>query len=168
MQKLRPSDSQSSAKSKRAKTSDDDRERLAEVCRLWGDQLSGKKFRGKSGAPALAATTTAATAASAPANPPNQGDTPRLASVLASVAVSVPVSVAGNSPLPRLAPRLLRTLECLLAGDGEKQIAKNLKLSRHTVHDYVKGVYRRFNVNSRAELLALWIKKSGGAEDNAR
>ena len=63
--------------------------------------------------------------------------------------------VSGNVPL---GPRLQQTLQLLLAGDGEKQIAAKLGISRHTVHDYVKAIYRRFGVCSRAELLALWVK----------
>jgi ATP/maltotriose-dependent transcriptional regulator MalT len=55
-----------------------------------------------------------------------------------------------------------QTLTGLLEGLGEKQIADRLAISRHTVHTYVKQVYDRFHVNSRAELLALWI--AGGRE----
>jgi len=58
-----------------------------------------------------------------------------------------------------LSPREGQTLELLLAGEGEKQIAARLKISQHTVHGYVKSVYRRFDVSSRAELLALWVRK---------
>src|SRR5688572_7268620 len=41
-----------------------------------------------------------------------------------------------------LAPRVRETLECLLAGDSEKQIAARMGLSPHTVHVYVKRLYR--------------------------
>jgi len=58
-----------------------------------------------------------------------------------------------------LSPRLRQTLQCLLAGDSEKQIAAKLEVSRHTVHVYVKGLYRRFGASSRAELLAKWVRK---------
>jgi DNA-binding NarL/FixJ family response regulator len=54
-------------------------------------------------------------------------------------------------PLP---PRLRRTLERLLLGESEKQVARALGISQHTVHEYVCGLYRHFSVNSRAELLA--------------
>jgi len=67
-----------------------------------------------------------------------------------------PSPLQGVPPLP---PRVGQTLELLLAGDSEKQIAAKLKLSPHTVHDYVKRVYRQFGVGTRAELLALWVRK---------
>ena len=60
----------------------------------------------------------------------------------------------------RLRPRHHETLDLLLSGNDEKKIARKLGLSRHTVHDYVKAIYRRFEVNSRGELLALWVVKS--------
>lgn len=56
-----------------------------------------------------------------------------------------------------LSPRERETLERLLKGCSEKQIALALSISKHTVHIYVKQLYRRFGVNSRSELLALWI-----------
>jgi len=60
---------------------------------------------------------------------------------------------------PPLAPRLQQTLELLLAGDSEKQIARKLAISPHTVHAYVKSLYRKFEVSSRGELLARWVKR---------
>lgn len=53
-----------------------------------------------------------------------------------------------------LSPRMRQTLELLLAGDGEKQVAYKLKLSQHTVHVYAKSLYKHFGVSSRGELLA--------------
>ncbi len=53
-----------------------------------------------------------------------------------------------------LPPHLQQTLELLLQGSSEKQIVATLDLSPHTVHDHVKRLYRRFHVNSRAQLLA--------------
>jgi len=61
--------------------------------------------------------------------------------------------------LPPLSPRMQQTLELLLAGDSEKQIAGKLKLSRHTVHVYVKALYRGFGVASRGELLSRFIDR---------
>jgi DNA-binding CsgD family transcriptional regulator len=59
----------------------------------------------------------------------------------------------------RLAPRLRQTLEALLEGDSEKQAALRLGLSVHTVHEYVATLYRRFEVSSRAELLAHFLRR---------
>lgn len=59
-----------------------------------------------------------------------------------------------------LSPRETQTLERLCRGESEKQVAEALAISRHTVHTYVKALYRRFDVKSRAELLARFI---GGA-----
>jgi DNA-binding NarL/FixJ family response regulator len=38
-------------------------------------------------------------------------------------------------------------------GLAEKQVARRLGISVHTVHVYAKSLYRHFHVNSRAELL---------------
>ena len=59
--------------------------------------------------------------------------------------------------LPRLSPRMRQTLERLLAGDSEKQIAARLCLSQPTVHQYVTALHRHFGVSSRGELLAHFI-----------
>ena len=42
--------------------------------------------------------------------------------------------------------------------DSWKQIAAHLGVSKHTVHVYVKALYRKYNVSSRGELLAKWVK----------
>jgi DNA-binding CsgD family transcriptional regulator len=57
-----------------------------------------------------------------------------------------------------LSPRQRETLQHLLAGLGEKQIATRLGLSPNTVHHYVKALYRHFGVSSRSELLARWVR----------
>jgi DNA-binding NarL/FixJ family response regulator len=61
--------------------------------------------------------------------------------------------------LPKLSPRVRQTLAGLLAGDSEKQIARRLELSPHTVHVYVKALYRGFAVSSRGELLAKFVRQ---------
>jgi DNA-binding NarL/FixJ family response regulator len=57
----------------------------------------------------------------------------------------------------RLSPRVQQTLERLLVGDSEKQVANQMGVSPHTVHCHVKALYRRLNVSSRGELLAHFI-----------
>lgn len=63
-----------------------------------------------------------------------------------------------------LSPRMRQTLERLLAGDSEKEVAARLGLSRHTVHVYVKTLYRRFDVCSRGELFARFVNGRNGEE----
>jgi DNA-binding CsgD family transcriptional regulator len=57
-----------------------------------------------------------------------------------------------------LSPRMRQTLELLVAGDSERQVALKLKISQHTVHVYVKQLYKRFGVSSRGELLAKFVR----------
>ena len=62
-----------------------------------------------------------------------------------------------------LSPRMAQTLERLMDGDSEKQVALRLGLSRPTVHQYITALYRHFRVCSRGELMALWVR--GGQSD---
>ena len=72
---------------------------------------------------------------------------------------------AQGPALDALPPRLQQTLTALLDGDSEKQVARRLNLSQHTVHVYVKSLYRRFNVTSRGELLARWVRRDPNGRD---
>jgi len=58
-----------------------------------------------------------------------------------------------------LPPRKRETLQYLLAGDRETQIAAKVEMSRTTIHNHVKSLYRHFNVASRRELLDKWPKR---------
>ena len=66
---------------------------------------------------------------------------------------------ASEPGLADLSPRLRQTLDALLEGEGEKQVAARLGLCRETVHVYVKALYRHFRVSSRAELLAHFLRR---------
>lgn len=59
--------------------------------------------------------------------------------------------------LEDLPPRLRDVLVRLVNGLGEKQVASDLGISPHTVHDYVKALYHRLGVGSRGELLSRFI-----------
>lgn len=58
-----------------------------------------------------------------------------------------------------LSPRGRQVLELLLTGMGEKDIARALGRSRHTVHSHIKQIYRQFNVNSRPELMTQLLQR---------
>jgi DNA-binding CsgD family transcriptional regulator len=59
-----------------------------------------------------------------------------------------------------LSPQRRQVLNCLLEGMSEKQAAARLGLTPQSVHQYVKAIYGHFRVNSRAELMARWIRFS--------
>jgi DNA-binding CsgD family transcriptional regulator len=69
----------------------------------------------------------------------------------------------GDTPIAGIAPRLRQTLAALVRGSSEKQIAAELSLSPHTVHDYVKALHKHFGVSSRGELLALCLGSGSAA-----
>ena len=58
-----------------------------------------------------------------------------------------------------LTPRRRQVLDGLLDGDSEKQVARRLGLHAATVHDHVKAIYTHFGVTTRAELLALFLRR---------
>ena len=65
-----------------------------------------------------------------------------------------------DEPSPAdLPPRVRQVLRCLLEGDGDKQIAARLRISPHTINQYVKRIFTHFGVRSRTELLARWVMR---------
>jgi DNA-binding CsgD family transcriptional regulator len=71
------------------------------------------------------------------------------------------LATAGDPSPSDLSPRLRQTLGAMLEGDSEKQLAARLGLSRDTIHEYVRRIYRHFGVSTRAELLAYFLRRSG-------
>jgi DNA-binding NarL/FixJ family response regulator len=65
-----------------------------------------------------------------------------------------------HEPSPSgLTPRLRQVLQLLLEGEADKAMASHLGLTRYTVNQYTKAVFRHFGVRSRAELLARWVRR---------
>lgn len=54
-----------------------------------------------------------------------------------------------------LTPAQSRVFSWLITGIPEKQIARELKLSGHTIHNHTRAIYAKFKVRSRAELIRL-------------
>jgi DNA-binding CsgD family transcriptional regulator len=69
-------------------------------------------------------------------------------------------SVAEMAAFTHLSDAQRRVLELLLRGRSEKEVAAKLNLSPHTVHNHVKEIHRRLGVNSRGELMALFVSES--------
>jgi DNA-binding CsgD family transcriptional regulator len=66
-------------------------------------------------------------------------------------------SLRGSATRP-LSHRLRQTLDLLLSGRSEKQIAEQCGLAKSTVNEYVTALYRRYGVSSRAELMARFLR----------
>jgi DNA-binding CsgD family transcriptional regulator len=94
----------------------------------------------------------------------------REAAIVAEAFAAVGPLVGG--PLARFAdpspaalpPRVRQVLRCLLEGEGDKQIARRLGISGHTVNQYAKAILAHFGCQSRAELLARWVRRGWGAK----
>jgi len=79
------------------------------------------------------------TAAKAPA----EADIPREEPVIPTPAISE------NPLLSQLTARELEVLELIGGGYSNRDIAKILVISEHTVNDYTKKIYRKLDVHSR-------------------
>ena len=56
----------------------------------------------------------------------------------------------------RLAPRPRQALLLVLRGLGDKEIARVMGISKHTVNQYLKVIFTTLGVSSRAELISRW------------
>jgi DNA-binding NarL/FixJ family response regulator len=132
---------------------DDDQRRrlLAQFARALLPQPTTPVHR-QVAAPEVAAGNTTSIEAARAAKASNASSFGGNPAPLASVAAALQQRIDG---LPK---RQRQTLDGLLAGESEKQIAFRLKLSHHTVHDHVKRLHRTLGVSSRGELLSLFIR----------
>ena len=64
--------------------------------------------------------------------------------------------------ISELTPGQRRVFHLLVRGLSEKQIARNLKISPHTVHAHVRAIYRHFGVHTRSELLVRSLGQDSG------
>jgi len=62
-----------------------------------------------------------------------------------------------------LSPRLQETLGHLLNGLPRKLIADEMGISIHTLNDYVRELYSKFDVHSHAELISKFRRPESGA-----
>lgn len=77
-----------------------------------------------------------------------------------------PADEGGTRRFVHLSPREREALGHLLRGASEKEVAASLGRSRHTVHSYVKRIYRTLGVRSRSELRSVF-RDHGGEPGNA-
>ncbi|HET6339877.1 MAG TPA: LuxR C-terminal-related transcriptional regulator [Polyangiales bacterium] len=58
-----------------------------------------------------------------------------------------------------ITPTERRVLQELLKGEPEKTIAAELGQTYNSTHEHVANIYRKFGINSRSELMAIWLGK---------
>ena len=63
--------------------------------------------------------------------------------------------------VPTLSSRQRLALNLLTLGHSHKQIAGHMGISLHTLHGYVKNIYRHFGVRSQAELMNRFFQGNG-------
>jgi DNA-binding NarL/FixJ family response regulator len=67
--------------------------------------------------------------------------------------------LTGDPDIGRLTTRHRQVLNLLKIGLSEKEVGCALKISPHTVHVYVKAIYKKLKVTSRGELLCLCLNR---------
>jgi DNA-binding CsgD family transcriptional regulator len=85
------------------------------------------------------------------------------------IAPLIGVRLATEERLSRdgLSKRLRETLSLLIDGRSEKEVAAALKIGSRTAHDYVTALYEHFQVCSRAELLAYFVRRQPAPRDRS-
>ena len=81
---------------------------------------------------------------------------------------SAPALRAVNSDgMNLLSKRELQVVRCLAEGLTNREIADRLKLSQHTVKNYLFRVFDKLGVSSRVELLFMTLSQSGSSQPSA-
>ena len=88
---------------------------------------------------------------------PTEEEETETAPAVETEAKAEPVVMANEekNPLAKLSPKKREVAELICLGYTNKDIAKALVISEHTVKDYVKDIYIALEVHSRLELAAL-------------
>ncbi|HLZ54251.1 MAG TPA: response regulator transcription factor [Verrucomicrobiae bacterium] len=84
------------------------------------------------------------------------GGSPMSSSIARKVVQSFCRSMAGPSGVPSLSRREQEVLELLARGFLYKEIADSLQLSVQTVNTYIRRIYEKLHVRSRAQALAMY------------
>lgn len=64
-----------------------------------------------------------------------------------------------NEPAPHLSPRERQVLQLVADGFENKQIATELQVAEATVKTYLRGIFDRLGVSSRAEAVAVGLRE---------
>jgi DNA-binding NarL/FixJ family response regulator len=87
------------------------------------------------------------------------GGSPMSASIARKVVKSFKTTPAHGNEAGDLSPRERSVLDGLAAGLAYKQIADELRVSIHTVRNYIRRIYEKLHVRSRTEAVAKFLRK---------
>lgn len=77
------------------------------------------------------------------------------------------LSTDNTRDIPSLPPRCRLILNQVVRGTSRKEIARDLGLSPHTVNDYMKVIFKHFNVHSQLELMGRLREGDGNDKNTA-
>jgi len=90
-----------------------------------------------------------------------------------SEALRIAVEALASSPMVRavnangmklLSERELQVVRCIAEGLTNREIAERLKLSQHTIKNYLFRIFDKVGVSSRVELLFMTLSQNGAAQ----
>ena len=80
-------------------------------------------------------------------------NTEELSFVLEALRESQPLRVANKAGVPLLTQREMAVVQCVAEGLTNREVAAHLKLSEHTVKNYMFRIFDKLGVSSRVELV---------------
>ena len=89
-------------------------------------------------------------------NDPHDNHMQRPRSAAEKLALGQKLAVKRQDIMNELTPAQRRVLVHLLAGFSESQIVAELNISKHTVHDHIKAMYRKLHIKARTQLILLF------------
>ena len=87
-----------------------------------------------------------------------------LALAVEALASAPNVRAVNASGMSLLSKRELQVVRCLAEGMTNREIAERLKLSQHTVKNYLFRVFDKLGVSSRVELLFMTLSQAGSGQ----
>ena len=91
-------------------------------------------------------------------------NTEQVGFAIEALASAPTVRAVGANGLNLLSKRELEVVQCLAEGLTNREIAKRLGLSQHTIKNYLFRVFDKLGVSSRLELLFLTLTQPGNAK----
>jgi DNA-binding NarL/FixJ family response regulator len=98
---------------------------------------------------------------------PQDADAVQIDAALRAVAAGLHVraaeagfgAIADTGPVALLTPREVEVLSAIALGLGNKEIARRLEISLHTVKFHIEAIFRKLGVRSRAEAVARGLQR---------